>query len=968
MAASESALKEDAKKDLKLILNLPENFGISESDGGGDCFFHSCAQGLSAALHENYTTQGLRRLCTDYMKEQAPGNWIYNIYRDRLIGKKFTGDAASKKAKKLYQNRAKTLAWSVADKKDFGLDPNSTWGEQEIDGRIICIRVNEDLARKNSSLRIKIHTIEISTLENGDNCITHHLIDEHGETPVVESPQIDRLYEEVTTIHIVVSAAHWEPILPLTTLPGNIDSLEERQYFFPRCEYYTRWQESTHFAMKDSKHWGTYFRSTPQGGSGARYTTLFTDRIYINSRLNNNEHQQYTYGLAGSLFNPFSIKEYEKAVGCGSKEQTTCSFLYDAIIKHKLRTCHVIETCYDKLANKKQKNILKVYFRNKYPCIMVRVPRFQKEGGFDSEGMHAVAMAYYIALVNNSAKLNKIPIELVVRSSFGHNNPSVDVTGNSFRINVGLIPELYVEVLVNSLLKLADMLISNPEPQLLKKFVTEINKKIDKYNNDIKTEPKAIKRTEKIRTLEEELKTGSLSSRTRKNKERSLHDLLKQPELKLPHWDQDLFKVLNQPGSLKQTENTHQSVVLQLTRRREYINLLIDHIMEELDEHKPRFVNPLRKWLAKFDFLKKKGVTTVCLDVSDTDYKFRDKKHEIPVTDEENPIIKTDDNFWAILKRISARLGVINELVPRDKKIKGLYAFLEWANKKYITEEKKESEQGVGSDSDYGDEDNKLFAKKITVMTGMKAINLAHHLARCEIGKGKSYKPLYTHMYYEIADALKIGVKDIKDSEIANCHGNSKGKLVLFDLNYCDSECVQKEKHLKPPEVQNAKVIILDYTSATTTQIREFVAYYLKTVKVILLVNSGLKNEQAGADINPYGTVRIIADTRENLKRLYDIALDVLKNNDPRDTLPAVAHDIRKAYKASGFVVTNRQIFSDFCDPPSLDIFNPSNPPPSAALDKDASPISSAESALSGFDDKRAQNPGFNNSPTRSKS
>ena len=42
----------------------------------------------------------------------------------------------------------------------LGSDNDATWGEQEVDGRVICIQINEKFKEAGSIIRIKIHTIE----------------------------------------------------------------------------------------------------------------------------------------------------------------------------------------------------------------------------------------------------------------------------------------------------------------------------------------------------------------------------------------------------------------------------------------------------------------------------------------------------------------------------------------------------------------------------------------------------------------------------------------------------------------------------------------------------------------------------------------------------------------------------------------------------------------------------------------
>lgn len=92
-----------------------------------------------------------------------------------------------------------------------------------------------------------------------------------------------------------------------------------------------------------------------------------------------------------------------------------------------------------------------------------------------------------------------------------------------------------------------------------------------------------------------------------------------------------------------------------------------------------------------------------------------------------------------------------------------------------------------------------------------------------------------------------------------------------INLNHCaaknPNEIVNLEEIWKSmPENEN--VIVLDYTSATTEMISTAVKLFILKVPILFLVSSGIKNEQIGADINPYGTFRIIARNLDILDKL----------------------------------------------------------------------------------------------------
>lgn len=96
-------------------------------------------------------------------------------------------------------------------------------------------------------------------------------------------------------------------------------------------------------------------------------------------------------------------------------------------------------------------------------------------------------------------------------------------------------------------------------------------------------------------------------------------------------------------------------------------------------------------------------------------------------------------------------------------------------------------------------------------------------------------------------------------------------------------------------------------------------------VEIIFLVSSGLKNEQCGADNNPYGTLRIVTKNKDELNNIYEMGCKILKENTscdskpssdvkaspnpPSNIFPSRAHKIRKAYKRRGFVPRNIDFF-----------------------------------------------------------
>ena len=112
----------------------------------------------------------------------------------------------------------------------------------------------------------------------------------------------------------------------------------------------------------------------------------------------------------------------------------------------------------------------------------------------------------------------------------------------------------------------------------------------------------------------------------------------------------------------------------------------------------------------------------------------------------------------------------------------------------------------------------------------------------------------------------------------------------------------------------------MDHTSSTTEKIRKAIKTVYSVcpnVYAVLLVTSGLKNEQGGADINPYGKLTILSlIDGEKDKTLTQYIYDEIKSLTASDTqrleikalLPKTAHDIRRLYKSRGFATTTYSI------------------------------------------------------------
>lgn len=550
---------------------------------------------------------------------------------------------------------------------------------------------------------------------------------------------------------------------------------------------------------------------------------------------------------------------------------------------------------------------------------MVQVLKIQEwknakeiEGKKDPEcgSLNKISMAYFVALANYIALKEKIPTGIVIRSSFGHNIPSVADTKDTFRINVGIISKVYAEKVLVKSLNIFNQNIKEffeRKNELAKLDLDNINKMIEEYNQ--------IKQKHNVQI-----------------------------------WTKgdSIFEVLCKIG-----DSSGKKVSFQITRFNQYIDLLANYVFEELlklNENwngietnriyvKP-FVKAMKRMLIQLQWKKKFKKTGIVEDIVATliveNEQFYNAE-KIKFDKRENVDIKKDEEFWNIISKIFEKQNR-NDLscFIRNGRMFGLYKQLENGNLNFILQStNQQSDDGYGSDSDYEFDvhvkgkkkchsngktvfdlfDNGIYyekitcySKKITLATGMRAINCSHFVALIRTGA----KMINTdYMYYETASAVKKVRDQVKDLNLNYC-GKFPQKIVRYiDLNHCNASGNDWELELEKiaNEVPNNEdIIVLDYTSATTKRIQEAIQVFLSKVNVLLLVSSGIKNEQIGADINPYGTLRIITKEVHTLTGLYRLLRNALSE---LEILPKQSHNIRKSFKAIGAVVTSKMIFSN---------------------------------------------------------
>lgn len=239
---------------------------------------------------------------------------------------------------------------------------------------------------------------------------------------------------------------------------------------------------------------------------------------------------------------------------------------------------------------------------------------------------------------------------------------------------------------------------------------------------------------------------------------------------------------------------------------------------------------------------------------------------------------------------------------------------------------KKTSEDGYGSDSDTeGEVDKttpKLYAKKCITATGMRAIQLSFAAGRVYLERHHKIDVLNVsfnaiQMYYETEEALKRHAIPVVNSE-NNKTGSKKSPISLIDINYCNTTQVKNNQVNISTLPTDCIVCILDITSATTAEIREHLQTLFRTktkLCAVLLVASGLKNQQAMSDCNPYGEIRIFAKSAAERDSLYNSILEfekaaTLGEKTTSYKHPKESHAIRKYFKSRGLTLSNASIFA----------------------------------------------------------
>ena len=223
--------------------------------------------------------------------------------------------------------------------------------------------------------------------------------------------------------------------------------------------------------------------------------------------------------------------------------------------------------------------------------------------------------------------------------------------------------------------------------------------------------------------------------------------------------------------------------------------------------------------------------------------------------------------------------------------------------------EESDSESDANSDSEESNDqidsqDIHFSHSKLRVCSGMKAIMLAHYGALSYLRENgiKKYRQDVEQMYYEVENALTM----VKDQEpVKNkVRAGLNESILHYDLNHCNAANAAANVSLATKLADTTpSIVVLDYTSSTLPEIREALKICFSQIemKLIIMVDSGLKNNQGGHDYNPYGEVRIVARDRKTRNSIVE---KIKKGLSKADKLSPETHEMVRSCKLRGLALS----------------------------------------------------------------
>jgi DNA-binding transcriptional regulator YhcF (GntR family) len=704
--------------------------------------------------------------------------------------------------------------------------------------------------------------------------------------------------------------------------------LIKNKALLPRSEYYSRFKGTTAFDMDDPTHWNSYHRS-----EASRFFAIVGKRKnaqFLSPCVKKPQKANSFFSHMGGYHSPFTFPYYRDEITLKDKVLKGNISVRDKLLEYKINMAKAVVESFETTSGKNEQRLKNqhnirpiVYEENNYPCVLIALPALNRYE-IETESVkywsehpkifQKLLYCIFIALLNVNSMREKIPIEMVIRASFGHNLPSVCETHGTFRINIGIVPRCYAELMGKTLHQLnqiiGQMCDKTSKPASLSK---EFLKKVGTYNvekliNKIK-EKKLYETLNNTSNFEKARSSDKAFSKLYKefcniNKKQGKKGISRFKPVELN--DQTIWQIIRQAANSK-----GNSVLYECFRQNGTDDWFVNQVMDALlTNDKDPIEFALKKLLECLSYNEK-----VSMNYAKIKKELKCDKHRFEHPSFEQLYTK-DPEFSNIVTLLS------NAFLIEKQPLQALYATLEQASIKLFTtyrgSDVVSENPDYGSDSDFSEDlsdseqsapSNHISHIKLRVCSGMKAIVLAQYGALCylhSLDVTEYYAKDSKQMYYEVADAIKYIALDLP--KVNNVR--AVWEIWHFDLNHCNADNSENTHRItkKLTDLTNETIAILDYTSSTASTIKETVkqCFSNKKIQSVIFVNSGLKNDQGGADFNPYGEVRIFARDRKTCKKIFKM---MKKGLSDKDKLSQQSHEIVRVCKRSGLALSFHGIF-----------------------------------------------------------
>ena len=726
--------------------------------------------------------------------------------------------------------------------------------------------------------------------------------------------------------------------------------MKERQLItktnlFPRCEYYARFAGTTAFDMDNPEFWATYHRS-----QSTRYFSLVGGRkntMFLSPCITKPEDSHSFFSHTGGILSPFSNLFYKNAIKLSQLAPSNTENVRDKLLQYRRQISELVVQSFENASGNNVQKIREkgkgkgcriverpiVFHENNFPGVLIMLPILNpllftneatKYWAKHPKPFQKLLLASFVAILNLKAMKANIPIEIVIRASFGHNLPSVCETENTFRINVGIIPQAYAKIMGEALHELNQMIEQiTDEFSLSTPFDKKFLSSVKKYNEEkLKM---AINSNQRYKSLEETKSYKNISKSVKnykalykaKEKLDSKHKSRKGDATVVPVKlkNKNVWEVIRETG-----DSMGKSVLAECFRKNETVEWFVNAVMDALNNEVDQPIEAaLYQLLSCINYTETvtMNYTKIHSDLKREKWTFSDLSF--------TRFYESDPEFSEITR-------ILFEGFLQDRPDERLYEQMERAGSYFFTTYKGSEivteEADYGSDSEISEEGTALLYEdehfiftqkchlsheKLRLCGGMKAILLAHYGALIYLrknGNNRAYSLDVEQMYYEVKDALKmVHSEKIKHLFLNKIRSQSNNAILHYDLNHCNAVNAADNRSLLEKLAQvKPSVVVLDYTSSTHEEIIMALkeCLILEQVNLVMLVDSGLKNSQAGQDFNPYGEVRLCARNSETINKIME---EIKLGLSEKDKLTPQAHEMVRACKRRRIAVSMKENF-----------------------------------------------------------